>query len=600
MKRLLIFSFILFSAAVMLAQEITTVCPRSVSVGQRFQVSFEVNARHKDFQPPTFNGLEVLQGPWTGYSSRKSNINGKRSVTQNFTYTYVVEARKEGTITIGGATCVVEGQKIKGSSTQLKVVKDQSSPTRGGAYDNQQQKQHEDKATINGDALFARINVNKTNPYQGEQVIVTYKIYTQVSLHQYSIDKLPGNKGFWSEDLSEGKQIKQSEETINGRRYVVAEIRRGAIFGQETGTQRIAPLELDVLAMVPVQRRRTGSIWDLFDDPFFNQAQAVERHLTTNSLSLNVKPLPEAPAGSNFSGAVGQFKAKAEIDQTEVKANEAITLRLTVSGSGNLPLIEAPEVEFAKVFEVYDPKVNDKINRNDGGISGSRTFEWILIPQSAGNYKIEPIRFTYFNPQTGSYETLNTEGFEIKVAKGDGNDRLVSSNKSDLLRLNDDINHIKSSSGRLQSDADSILWWQWLLALLPILAAIVAIVMGRKHQALLSDEVTLRQTRAMKQARKRLRNAESLLTDSTKDALFYEEIYKALWGCLSDKYRIPRSRLNRETVVECLSERNINPDQLSLIMETLQSVDEARFAPGDSSARKHEIYNQTLSTIAAL
>lgn len=598
----ILFVLVLMSISIM-AQELTVIAPSQVKTGNAFQVKFECNAKATNFKAPNFGGLTVQSGPYQGSSSSVSIINGKVNKSESYTFTYLLYADQEGTFTIGPASCTADGKTVKSTSATIKVVKGNpnsgsSAPSRGGAYDQQQQQQRQNQASMDAKSLFVRMGINKTNPYLGEECIITYKIYTQLSLHRYEIDKLSGIKGFWSEDLSEGKELKQYEETVDGRRYTVAEIRRGAIYGQQTGTQKIEPLQMDVLAMVPVQRRRTGTIWDLFDDPFFNQAQAVEKHLTSNSLSIKVKDLPAVSDDKNFSGAVGKFTAKAAVDQTEVKANEAVTYSLTINGHGNLMLIEAPEMEFPKVFEVYDPKISDKLSRSDGGISGSRTFEWVLIPQSAGNYEIPSLTFTYFDPSTGKYVTTNTDSFSIKVAKGDGSHNIVSSTKNDVNKLNDDINHIKTKLGRVIDPNRKDLNFILFVIFISLLANLI-LLFGRKRQDFMKDEVGVRQSRAIKQAKKRLRNAEKYLGEG-KDSLFYEEIYKALWGCLSDKYRIPMSQLSRETVTARLEERKIPQEQFALIMGTLESVDEARFAPGDSSVRKQDIYNQTLQTIAAL
>ena len=327
MKRYITLILFITSQLIVWAQEITVRAPSSVSEGQQFRVQFEVNDKASNFQGPSFKGFSVLSGPNTSTSSSMSWINGQMSRSVTYGFSYVLNADQVGRYTIGAASCVVDGKTINSKPFTVTVTKADPNANQGyggyggrGQYPQQrQQQQQQQPATIDANSLYATASVNKSNPYKGEEVIISYKIYTRVSLQQYQIDKLPGNKGFWSEDLCEGKQIKQSEETINGRQYFVAEIRRGALFGQETGMQKIAPLHLEVLAMVPVQRRRTGTIWDLFDDPFFDQAQAVKKELSSNSLNINVRPLPPAP--DKFSGAVGSFSVKSSLDKNTVKAN---------------------------------------------------------------------------------------------------------------------------------------------------------------------------------------------------------------------------------------------------------------------------------------
>lgn len=610
MKRYIhIFLFLLLTLSTT-AQELTVRAPGRVDLGRRFEVRYEVNDRASDFRGPSFKGLSVLSGPMTSQSTSMSIINGKTSRSVTFGFTYILQADVEGTFNIGGASCTVDGKKITCPGFTITVEKgnQQAQPQQPNAYGGrsrqQQQQAYTQPATssnIDSKQLFARASISKSNPYQGEQVILTYKIYTQVSLSQYQIDKLPGNKGFWSEDLTKDGSVKQYSETVNGRNYQVAEIRRGALFGQESGKLTIEPLNLDVLAIVQRQRRSTGSIWDLFDDPFFNPTQAIEKHLSTNSLTVNVKPLPGgAPDG--FNGAVGKFTAKADVDTREVRANEAITYRLTINGSGNLMLIDAPDINFPKVFEVYDPQIDDNISRTSSGISGSRTFEWVLIPRNQGNYEIPAFDFAYFDPASGKYITKHVDAIPVHINKGDPNSmKNVTSNKSNVKLLNSDINYIQTGNVHFdpRDEKPGIEWWFWTLLALILGGGVAAILLGRRYQAQQQDIAGVRLRRATKEARKRLKKAAMHLY-SGEDNGFYEEIYKAIWGCLADKYNIELSRLSSDTVHDCLVEKSVPEEQQQRIMKTLQDVDFARFAPGDAATKKQQIYDEALEMIVMI
>ena len=610
MKRLVVISSYLLLILCLRAQELTMRAPGRVDVGQRFEVRYEVNARANDFRGPTFKGFSVLSGPNASHMSSTQIINGQISSSITTGFTYIIQADAEGTFNIGGASCNVDGKRVSCPGFTIKVEK--GNPNAQQQYGGRQnyaqgQRQQPQRATqpaqsdnIDSRSLFARASISKSNPYQGEQVILTYKIYTQVSLQQYQIDKLPGNKGFWSEDLTKEGNVKQYEETVDGRRYMVAEIRRGALFAQESGKLTIEPLDLDVLALVQRQRQRTGSIWDLFDDPFFNPTQAVQKHLRTNSINVNVKPLPKAPEG--FNGAVGNFSVTREVDTREVRANEAITYRLTVSGNGNLMLIDAPQIDFPKVFEVYDPQIDDHITRNSSGISGSRTFEWVLIPRNQGDYEIPAFNFVTFDPSAGRYVTKHVDAIPVHIKKGDPKSmKNVTSNKSDVKLLNSDINHIHTGSTSFTPGHDSArpAWWFWT-ALVLIAAACTALILYFRHRLAQQQDIAgMRLRRATKEARKRLKKAATHLNDGN-DNLFYEEIYKAIWGCLADKYNIELASLSSDTVRQCLIEKQVPEQQQSLIMSTLQEVDFARFAPGDAAAKKQQIYDQALQMIVML
>ncbi len=607
MKRITPILTLLMLTASAWAQEITVQAPKQVYVGDNFTVRFVVNDKASDFRGPTFKGFSLYSGPSTSSSSSMSFINGRTSHSVQTSYSYTLIADLEGTFTVGPATCTAGGQKLSSQSFTIKVEK----PTKAQQQQRKQQQQQRQRQTydpwsqqpqeassIDDKTLFARASVSNQNPYQGEQIIITYKVYSQIPIRQYAIDKLPGNRGFWAEDLSSGQQqIKQYEQTIDGRQYMVFEIRKGALFAQESGRLTIDPLDLNVLAMVRAQRRRTGSIWDLFDDPFFNAAQAVEYPLHSQKLTVNVKPLPNRP--DDFSGAVGKFSVKGGLNLDRVKSNEALTYRLTVSGSGNLMLLTPPTPQFPTSFEVYDPQIEDNIKRTDNGVSGSRTFEWVLIPRSQGRYTIPAYTFTYFDPSTAQYTTLTVDAQQVQVDKGAASASAYSQ-KDDVRLLNQDINYIHpiAKLKPIQTDDHAGIVFYLATALIGLLTA-AAIVWGRKHQAARQDVAGLRLKRATREAKRRLKRASAFLGTGNTDR-FYEEIYKAIWGCLADKYNIELSQLNRDTVAACLADKQVPDTQQQRIMKVLQDVDIARFAPGDAEAQKQTIYTQALLMIAEL
>ena len=584
----------------------------TVSAGQTFQITFDVNAHAQDFRTPSLKGLKLVGGPNTGFSSSTSIINGKMSQSVSNTFTILVQAEKEGTANVGAASCTVDGKTVTSKPFSVKVEKadpnsiHQQQSQSGWGWGQQQQRPRQQQQqdpqpsqNIDNNTLFARASISKNSLYQGEEAIIVYKIYTQVPLTQFQIDKLPRNKGFWSEDLSENMtQVKQYTETYNGRQYQVAEIRRGALYPQENGTLNIAPLKTDVVAIIQtqMQRQRTGTIFDFFiDDPFFTPTrnQAVVKSLTSNSISVKVKPLPDAPAG--FAGGVGHFDIKAKTDLDQLHAGDAFTYSVTVSGRGNLSLLEAPTIEFPKGMEVYEPRVIDNINKGDNGLSGSRTFEWIVTPQTQGEYDMPDFDYVYFDPVSGQYITKKCNKIHIKVDKPLHN----SSAKSDVKILNSDIHHISKQTklNNINNHKAPVLFW--ILTILPALAAALIVIIARRQQDIVSDEASMRLQRATKLARKRLRNAERHLNDGD-DERFYEEIYKALWGGIADKFNIQQSLLSSDTIRQHLSDKHVDETLQQDILATLADVDFARFAPGDSSTKKQNIYNKAMNTITQI
>ena len=599
----LILALFMSISIMLVAQEptMTLRAPSTVGEGQRFSVTYEINARPSEFKTPTFTNFNFLGGPSQSSSSSTQYINGKVSHSLSVSYTYYLSASAEGTYTIPKASCKVDGKTITSNTAQIVVTKSASNQNQSQqASGRRQQSQQQDEAptVIDENSLFVKVSANKTNVYQGEEIILTYRIYTQVNVSQYQIDKLPINKGFWTEDLWDNNtQVQQYEETIDGRRYLVAEIRKAALFPQETGTLTIEPLKLEVLAQVPSQRRRSsGSIFDLFDDAFFNAYQSVRKTLVSNTLKINVKPLPTPP--DNFTGGVGNFSLQAKVDNTNIKANEALTYSLTISGSGNLMLIDNVDIDFPEVFEVYDPKITSNIKHSANGVSGSKTFEWILIPRSQGKYKIPAAEFVFFNPKTNSYETKTAQAFDITVDKGDPNAMTSYSSKSDVKLLNSDINYIKTGNPQLVKSGKLFFgsFMFWILLILPAVLSVVIILYIRKTQASRSDITSMKLKRATSLAKKRLRKAEGYLNQND-DEKFYIEIYQAIWGYVSDKFAIPVSKLSGDTIQSCLQERKVDVEIEKKILKTLADVDFARFAPGDSSTKKNAIYEQALQMI---
>ena len=596
---LALFSLFTFHFSLSHSQEMTAQAPSSVYVGDNFTVRFVVNEQAKDFRGPSFKGFSLRSGPNTSSSTSMSFVNGQMSRSVSTTFSYTLLADVEGTFTVDAASCTANGKKVTSAPFTIKVEKgtgkrQQQQQQANDPWGRQQQQQ---PAQIDEKSLFARASVSKSNPYQGEQIIITYKIYTQIPIRQFAIDKLPGNKGFWAEDLSEGRQIKQYEETVGDRRYQVAEIRRGALFAQENGKLAIEPLNLNVLAMVQQQRRRTGTIFDLFDDPFFSSQQAVERALSTNRINVNVRPLPTAPDG--FTGGVGRFDVMGGANLDKVKANEAVSYRVTISGTGNLMLINAPSPEFPSIFEVYDPQIADNIKKGENGVSGSRSYEWILIPRSKGHYTIPRLAFVFFDPSTGQYVTKYIEKQEIEVSGGQVT-TIGGGQKDDVLHLGSDINYLHPT-GRLQPvrHQEHVGLGFWLAVGAILLLTLAALLVGKRRQAARQDIVGMRRKHAVRMARKRLKTAEKYLKEDDSNR-FYEEIYRAIWGCLSDKYNIPLANLNRDTVTECLNSKQVPEAQQQSIMQVLQDVDLARFAPGDAHSQMQNIYGEALEMIVGL
>ncbi|MHC1774682.1 MAG: BatD family protein [Lentimicrobium sp.] len=576
-----------------------------VAVGDQFRLIYTVNAQATGFTAPVLKDFSVLGGPSQSSSTSMQIINNQVTRSVEYSFTYVLQAGNEGTFTIGPASVNVDGKSYKSNPVTIKVVKGSANQPPSGNQGGQGNQQP--TGEIGSRDLFVKASASKSNPYQGEQVIVTYKIYTRVPVSEYSITKAPGMSGFWTQDLlKDSKNLNQYRETIDGQEYVVAEIKKDAIFAQKSGKLTIEPLEMDVIAQIKrkASRGRTNDPFfdNFFDDSFFgNTLQNVKKTILSNKLTIDVKPLPSQGKPSDFSGAVGNFNLASSTDRTELKANDAMSLKFTITGKGNIKLIEKPDFNFPTDFEVYDPRVTDNINTSASGVSGSRTFEYLIIPRNPGNFTIKPARFTYFDINAGVYKTLDSKEFKITVARGDGSAGTFSAgetNKEDFKYIGSDIRFIKTGKLYLRP-VNTFLFGSPLFIFIfvaPFLLFILFLIIWKNELKKRGNQAMMRNRKATGVARKRLKLAEKYLKQGKQED-FWAETSNALWGYMSDKFNIPRSALSMDSVNEALSNKNVNEELIKQFIGALNNCEFARFAPGNKSQLMDELYSQALDVI---
>lgn len=612
MKRtLFVFTFIAILIQYLSAQEVNfyTQAPRQVTVGQKFYLTFSVNQEGSGFISPEIQHFDVLSGPSQQSSSQIQSINGRITQSVTYSYTFVLQASEPGTFTIPPASITIKGKKYQSNTVTIQVLGQQQQRNAQG----QQPRQPAD-ASGPGNDIFLKASANKSNPYLGEQIIVTYKLYTPTNrLRINPTNQAPSYPGFWAQDLMKNlEQYPQYTETINGKKYIVVEIRKEALFPQKSGTLTIAPFEQSVVYSVKVKSRSPFADDPFFsNDPFFKNFfddsnfgfdyQNVEKTLQSNPVVVQVKPLPQQNKPIDYTGAVGTFSFKPSLDRTELKTNEAMTLRLSISGSGNLNLIEKPNVIFPPDFEVYDPKISDNIQSGSTGISGTRTFEYLVIPRTAGDFKIAPIQFSYFDLGRKEYVRLSSPEYSIKVNKGAGSSPAdLSTIREDVKYIGNDIHHLMEVPLALHSKGshfyDSSIFW--LLFALPLLLFITFLAVWRNHIRLNSDQGMVRRRKATRIAIQRLKKAKELLNTRQEEA-FYIEISRALWGYISDKFNIPLSELSMDTAADSLNHRNVAPELINRFIETLENCEFARFAPGDMARSMEKLYDEAISVISS-
>ena len=580
-----------------------TICKKQVSVGEQFQVSYELNGDGKDFRSPNFTNFEVIGGPFSSTSSSVQIINGSVTKTNTQTYSFHLRAIKEGNFTMPQASITVDKKRITSEPCEINVVASQNgNSTYSGSSNNGN---NYSQANDNAREVFLEAIPNKRKVYLGEQIMLTYRIYYTIPISQLTVSKSPSYAGFWTKDVTNNNgTLQQSSVIRDGKQYNVATIQEIVLFPQKSGKLAIDPLDITCLAQVRQQKNRSQSydpFEDFFGDVFGTTYTNVRKDIKSQPIEIEVIPLPNNNKPQSFKGAVGQFTFTTKIDKSELKVNEAFTFTVTVSGKGNIELLELPKPIFPPDFEVYDPKISTSIKDNALGISGSKKAEYIVIPRVSGNFKLESTEFSYFNPALDKYESLRSDVSQIIVNKsenGTGNNTVYTPGQADIKYLGSDILHINASNNKLNITGITFYMSTIYIIILciMIIVFIVALVIFKRNVKLNKDQVLVKNKQATKVAKKRLNNAYNFLKANNQNS-FYEEFSQALWGYISDKLNIARSQLSMESVKEIMLDKNVGEDIVNEFIELLNNCEFARFAPGDSSKKMDDLYNKGIELI---
>lgn len=580
----------------------TASAPDAVVVGDQFRLSYTVTTQKiKDFQAPSIKGFDVLMGPSRSQQSSTQIINGNVTSTSSITFTYILMANTAGEYTISGASIVADGNQMVSNSVKIKVLpQDQSSNGGQNSSSNNNSSIHSSSGTtVSNQDLFITATASKTNVFEQEAFVLTYKIYTRESNLQLNNAKLPDFKGFHSQEIEMTTNAKWTPEHYQGRNYYTTVYRQFVLFPQQSGKLYIDPAQFQMTVGKPIQSA------DPFD-AFFNGGSSVmeiKKNIATPKIAINVNPLP-AGKPSDFSGGVGEFTISSSINSKELKTNDAITIKLVISGTGNLKLISNPEIKFPDDFEVYDPKVDNQVRLTREGLTGNKVIEYLAIPRHAGTYKIPGVSFSYFDIRSKSYKTLKTEEYVVNIEKGAGNaDQVIANftNKEDLKVLGEDIRYIKQNEVTLQPKGSFFYgsMTYWLFYIIPALAFIIFFIIYRKQAAENANVAKVRTKKANKVATKRMKLAGKLLSENKKDA-FYDEVLKALWGYISDKLNIPVSRLSKDNIEEKLRNHGVNEELIKGFLNALNDCEFARFAPGDENQAMDKVYSSSIEVISKM
>lgn len=578
------------------AQEVmfTASAPPVVEVGENFRLTYSLNVRTSDIKLPDIVDFQFVAGPSTSRSSSIQIINGQRTENQSITFTYTLRATQTGSFTIEAATANVGSDQYQSNSVEIVVVSD--SRGRSSVPGPQVPGSATRPADINGEDLFVRIMFDKREVYQGEALVATIKLFSKLDITGIENVRFPSFSGFFQQDIDIPPLRSLDREVIDGVIYGTGLLRQVILFPQRSGEISIEPFEMDALV-----RQRTPRRGSMFDD-FFGGIETRRIRVESPRHTVKVKPLPAGrPPG--FNGAVGDFSLNVDYDPKELTVNEAVNLKVIVNGRGNLQLLGKPEVEFPSGFEVYDPNVRNNIRNSEKGQEGSITWEYLVIPRSGGDFVISPVEFTYFNPLTATYRTLNSEDISLLVnqGEGDGSRGFSGVAREDLRIVGSDIRFIKTSGAiltRIGADPFSAFrFYLWFI--IPLVIFIALIIIHRKTIRDKADSSLVKTRRASRMVRRRLKNAGRYLKENNHQQ-FFEEMLKAQWDYLSDKLLIPVSELNREKARATLLEKQVPEKDSSRLIEIIDECEFARYAPRSQATGMDRIYEDTIQIITSV
>jgi hypothetical protein len=601
--KLMLLMGLLFSLGMQLRAEVkptfvAEAVPEAVVKGDQIRLKFTTNSKKiRNFRPPIIRNFQVLMGPSRSSFTNTQYIQNKMTTQTSITYTYIMLAQKEGKFTIPPATIEIDGKEVKSNAVTIKVLPPDEDASTGKAVVSSQTSSSK---TVNAKNLFARAIVNKTKVYNQEAILLTYKVYTTLDLRNCALIKAPDFKDFQSKEIELPRSKTFSMERYKGKNYKTVVLYQYLLFPQRSGSLKIPQAIFESSIAQRIQSE------DPFDS-FFNGGVAytqIKKKIKTPELKIKVLPFPENVT-DNFKNAVGHFQISSTISTKQLKTNEALTLKIVLSGTGNMKLIEAPVIKFPSDFEIYDPKINDKYTVTSKGFSGTKEYEYLIVPRHAGEYTIPAAEFTYFDLKTKKYVTIRTTPYNIKVAKGAQVDPVVSnyvnSNKEDVKMLGKDIRYIMQGEVALEDynsynfgSLSYILWYT-----LPALLFVLCLVVYRQQMKENANLSKVRTKKANKVATKRMKSAEKLMKQHQKEA-FYDEVMRALWGYVGDKLNMPVSELSKDNVTARLSELQILEETITEFIKALDECEFARYAPGNKDEAMNRVYTTAIAVISEM
>lgn len=593
---------LLTSVSQLFSSDVTFVikAPNSTVKGAQIQVQYILKGGSGKVERPVIPsdipGFEELFGPSVSEMYSSSTINGKTVSESNITYTWVFIAKEEGTFTFPAATVKVDGKNYKSNTAQVKVLPPDKNAESQPGQQPQTTSSTSTEGKVSNDDAFIRAIFSKKKVKEQEALMVTFRFYTVLNIREVGKIQFPEFEGFMTEDIEMSPNRQWSMEHYKGRNYYYIDVKKTLLFPQRSGKMSIPSGTMEIIFEVATGRKIRS---------FFGEQEVMtesKKILKTTPEVVEVSPLSLEGKPSGFSGGVGNFSFTPTISANSVKANDAVTITLNISGTGNMKLIKNPEIKFPKDFETYDPQVKNDFNITENGLSGKKTIEYMFIPRYPGKYTIPPIEFSYFDTKTNSYKTVFSPEYLLDVDKDPNAGKNVSTSYANQreLEVEQDIRYLKTgdfSFKNLQSFRfGSYTYWLWYI--IPLLLLIIFGVVYRKQIKANADIASMRTKKANKVATKRLKVAKKHLQSQNKDS-FYEEILRAVWGYLSDKLTIPVANLNRENIEAELTKYGVDAELISLFIDILDTGEFARYAPS-ASADMDKLYNNTVDAIGKM
>ena len=594
-KRLLLYilAFLVISLGSVgtVSAQISVSVPSHVQAGENFRLAYTINNQDvEDFRAGNIpEGLELIAGPYTSQQSSYQMVNGHTTSSSSITFTYTLYATKDGSYNIPPAHARIRGRNV--ASRAVRVMVSGRARNTGGTP-----RMHQDESApaiqsagsrISDKDLFIKVTANKKRVHEQEPVLLTYKVYTLVDLTQLE-GKMPDLTGFHSQEIPLPRQKSFHVERVNGKTYRAVTWSQYLMYPQMTGSLKIPSITFKGIV---VQENRNVDPFEAF----FNGGSGyveVKRNIVAPGMTIQVDPLPTKPAG--FSGGVGKFNISAQLSKKEVKAGDPVTLRVVVGGTGNLKLIKQPEPVFPKGFDKYDPKVTDKTKLTNAGVGGNMVYDFLVVPRNQGEYDIPPVAFTYYDVDANAYKTIRTQGFHLSVAPGDGKGETDS---YDALKDND-IHDIKSGDTAVHPIGDIFYGSAayWISLVIPLVAFIVLLIVFRRRAIENADIVKMRGKRATKIARRRLKNASRLMF-AHKQAEFYDEVLRALWGYAGYKLNMSVESLSRDNIKDNLMQHGVPAESVEKFIMALDECEFERYAPGDAAGNMEKTFQSAMTAI---